>query len=92
MLCFAEAAKSPIWLAPSPADYPVPSTEQWHSLFSTAVHTTDNSPLLLSTKHILLAVQNVTTHTRQIRNKVEIDLYGNFKNAWPLDNYMGDHS
>lgn len=57
-----------------------------------AVHKIDNSPLLLFIKHTLLAVQNVTTHTRQIRNKVQIYLYGNLENAGPLDNCMGNHS
>lgn len=50
------------------------------------------SPLLLSTKYTLLAVQNAATHTRQIRNKVLVCLCGNLQNAGPLDNYVGKHS
>lgn len=49
MLCFAEAVKSPIWLVPSPADCQVPSTEQWHSMFSAAVLKTDS--LTFGTPH-----------------------------------------
>lgn len=49
------------------------------------------SPLVLPTKYTLLAVQNATTHRKQIRNEVPVYLYGHFQNAGLLGNDVGDH-